>query len=443
MCLNPIEIRLPSVNSYRWLRGERSPRYIIAPCGRCLECLQARQNDLASRIYQESKTKSRMYFVTFTYAPEYEPLAGSVWRYDEDAEEARFYRVSEPVLLSTDNGLNIAARKYFSTLSIPKSGVTRIYESPLPKDKLSYFDDSFLSDFYNINSDLDLYLRVTPSLNIRDLRLAIKRWRVNYERNFGEKLPEFSYAAVGEFGTKRTRRPHYHLVLLSNELEKWQVSELTKEWIIGRTRIDVVPHYNSNGSDAFAAISRYIGKYISKGPFDVDSAKMGLVKGSRLCCSKHFGQTLTQREIDYFLCKDLKKYDQNLAFEQLSKEDLNLILPEIIRRLKYRIVTKKGRVLLFSMPQSLKKQIFNYHVSKTTHEASYSSLYYLVQDFVRSKYSEDCEREFIQFCASRPLGESRNKTVSLYEKFKEADRLCRKQKLSDGLQRWYNLHSKF
>lgn len=440
MCLNPIQVRLPSINSYRWLRGERSPRFIDAPCGHCIECLQKKQNDLAARIYQESKTKSRCYFVTFTYAPHFEPYAGSLWRCDHLT--GLFHRATVPVLLDSENPNYIAAFDYFRTLSIPVSGVTRIYERNLPIDDLTSLEDTNLYDIYS-DSLVSLYLRVTPSLNMRHPRLAIKRWRTQYERDYGKRLPQFSYSLVGEFGTKRTRRPHYHMVILSNELEKWQVDLLIKEWHYGRTQLDVVQRYNKNGSDAYAAISRYIGKYLSKGEFDVDSVKQGLVKGQRVCNSKRLGQTLTKNELDYFLCQDLKKFNQGLAHEQLSDDDKKLILPEICRRLRYKIVTKKGRTLLFAMPQSLKKQIFNYYVSKTTREASYSPLYYMVQDFARSQYLESCSREFVQFRASRPPGEDVYKTVSLYERFKESDRENREKVLLQGLQNWYNRHSKF
>lgn len=440
MCLNPVQVRLPSINSYRWLRGERSPRWIDAPCGKCIECLQKKQNDLAARIYQESKTKSRCYFITFTYAPGSEPFAGSLWSVDHNT--GKLFRVTDPIILDNENPNYKASLVYFKTLSIPKSGVTRIFERNLPIDDYPYFEGTDIYDIYN-GTDLSLMLRVTPSLNMRHPRLAIKRWRTNYERTYGKKLPDFSYSLVGEYGLRYTRRPHYHMVILSNELEKWQVQLLVDEWIYGRTQLDVVQRYNQNGSDAYAAISRYIGKYLSKGDFDVDSVKQGLVKGQRVCNSVRLGQTLTQQDIDYFTCQDMKRFNQDLAFKELSEEEQRSILPEISRRLRYKIVTKKGRVLLFAMPQSLKKQIFNYHVSKITHEATYSSLYYMVADFVRNEYLENCSREFEAFRASRPPGEAYNKTVSLYEGFKEMDRQDRKKVLSEGMQSWYNQHSKF
>lgn len=413
--------------------------WVDAPCGKCLECLQKKQNDLASRLYQESKTRSRMYFVTFTYAPKFEPYAGSIWICEHDT--GLFRRLTDPVLLDPENPRYKSAFDYFQTLPMPKAGVTRIFEEALPNN-FPLDDSCELSDVYEIGP-LSLFLRVTPALNLKHPRYAIKRWRVQYERDFGCKLPEFAYCLVGEFGTKRTRRPHYHMVILSNDLEKWQVERLVSEWRFGRTQLDVIPRYNKNGSDAFAAISRYIGKYISKGPFDVDSAKQGLVPCSRICNSLHLGQSLTQREIDYFTAQDIKRFNQDLAFQELSEDEQKVILPSIVSRLKYRIITKKGRVLLFNMPQSIKKQIFNYHVSKTTREASYSSLYYMVADFIRSQHLEDRSREFDSFRASRPPGESYSKTISLYENIKEVDKSNRKKVLSEGLQRWYNQHSKF
>ena len=51
--------------------------------------------------------------------------------------------------------------------------------------------------------------RITPSVCRNDVRQWLKQARIQYKRDFGEPLPDFSYVAI-EYGT-RTCRPHYHL----------------------------------------------------------------------------------------------------------------------------------------------------------------------------------------------------------------------------------------
>lgn len=71
-CGSPLEI-------YRYVydpfHGGRVRRYFLVPCGRCVECLKARQMSYAFRSEWEALDPSnvQVLFCTFTYAPEYLP----------------------------------------------------------------------------------------------------------------------------------------------------------------------------------------------------------------------------------------------------------------------------------------------------------------------------------------------------------------------------------
>ena len=66
MCISPIRIRNPA-------KFPKTP-FVDVPCGKCVECLKKRYNDLNFRLQNEfSMAKKPCYFFTLTYAPEFLP----------------------------------------------------------------------------------------------------------------------------------------------------------------------------------------------------------------------------------------------------------------------------------------------------------------------------------------------------------------------------------
>lgn len=63
MCLNPIQI----YNKSTYLNSANAPIRISVPCGKCAECLKAKQNEYTLRSYYEHKDSCYTYFDTLTY----------------------------------------------------------------------------------------------------------------------------------------------------------------------------------------------------------------------------------------------------------------------------------------------------------------------------------------------------------------------------------------
>lgn len=64
MCLSPVLVS-------RNVAGIK--RYEFVPCGHCVECMKAKQTEFATRVMEEAKSCSDMYFITLTYNDENVP----------------------------------------------------------------------------------------------------------------------------------------------------------------------------------------------------------------------------------------------------------------------------------------------------------------------------------------------------------------------------------
>lgn len=471
MCTDPRHIRLKSVSDWDYRHGYQSPKEVDVPCGKCAECMKTKQNAFASRIYEEVKHLSTMFFVTLTYSPEYEPWAVSLFTKDEDTGE--LVRITDPQPIFTPavlddlrersksplykkgeispcrifeheihlqegqtfNGfvaherpqpLYIESQKFFEgkrQYKKPKTVVHR--QSWYDKQslnrkrslegltKLSRLDQYMAENHFTVanydprKSDgvfrpigiAHLLARYTPTLYFRDVSLTIKKWRSGFQYQTGHKLPDFRYCCVGEYGKKNSQRPHYHLLLFGKGLTREHVEDFLSYWNYGRTDLVEVGHLNKDNTDAFALTSRYVSKYVTKGSFATDAVKEGLTLYMKNCCSHKLGQVLPQHVVDSYLCKDLFEYDQEKA-EDLPKEVLEVLLPEIVKRSRYTIRFGKDWELTFALPVAFKKQIFNYRVDKVNRVGCFSPLYYMVQDFIRSRNKESGDKQFAEFLAS-------------------------------------------
>lgn len=313
---------------------------ITVPCGKCVECLKKRQMDLSSRCMREALKRGSMIFVTLTYDDEHLPLACSIECINKSTGEVS--RVSEPSIIT----------KYKNEQTLSFLGVVRNKLSLIPASSSSrrvvvpFFDTEELSYQYV----------VTPSLCRRDIRLWLKRSRVRYERKEGKKLPDFSYVIVGEYGPK-TCRPHYHIAFfgLTKSIVEWFVSE----WDYGIIYdIQTVSAVNEDGSSGYAAASRYIGKYITKGKFECDSVKDCISEKPRLLCSKNVGNGLTPGLVSYYRCYDLfGEYDIDTlrltSGEYLTVPQLKLLKKEVYNRNHFSVSD-----FVFPLPKTLLKRLW-------------------------------------------------------------------------------------
>lgn len=144
--------------------------------------------------------------------------------------------------------------------------------------------------------------RITPSLNREDVRLYIKRKRVEFKRN-GNEL-KFKYICVGEYGP-RTSRPHYHLLVTGMDYSTAQ--SFFKDWSLEYGFVCVQPVEREfklkNGTkvkDGYMAVARYVSKYMSKGSFECDYVKRDYVQKPRVMVSVGFGCELTDSEYRFY-----------------------------------------------------------------------------------------------------------------------------------------------
>lgn len=311
------------------------PRTIIVPCGRCVECLRVRQNDVAARCAEEAKYRKSMHFLTLTYDPKKLPISHFERRYDSDTGEYV--------------GRNKFEVKYADSVEIDKgdvvSDVVRCVDlrskfnsmkgSPSPK-YLSFVSDS-LDDDGKIREDV-----YTPSLCRRDVRLWLKAARVAFEREKGESLPEFTYVCTGEYGPK-TCRPHYHLLFFG--LEDKHVRYLAWRWYkhhhYGTYKLKTVQQKNADGTPGFELCSKYVGKYICKGEFESSACLNKHCERPRLMLSKNLGLSfLTPALVEYFRADDIfGKVDlMSLKFgdgEVINRTDAEFLREQVLQRQHY------------------------------------------------------------------------------------------------------------
>lgn len=316
------------------------------PCGKCIECLKKRQNDLALRAMLEASKRGSMAFVTLTYDEENLPLSIRLQRIDVETGEFEEGEASPLVRVDNKKVFDDAAQ----FVSVCRAGLAGL---PLGRSPRYFYIDA---PFFDVDdSSIKYRYCVTPSLHRRDVRLWLKRCRVRYQRAYGVPCPEFSYVVVGEYGPN-TCRPHYHIAFFG--LDRKIIPFFTSLWEYGFTNVKFVNAVNEDGTNGFEIASRYIGKYMTKGRFECDSVKCGASEKPRLCASRKLGYFLTPSLESYFRCYDLVgKYD----IMTLRKEDGSLLSRSDLERLSVE-VPKRSFVQFgdckYAIPSVIKKQIW-------------------------------------------------------------------------------------
>ena len=257
MCVSPIEI-------HRKVAGK--VQTFVVPCGKCPECLNAKQNDNAVLSYLEAVKRGKLVFATLTYNNETFPIKARNVVVDKDGIE----QCSSPSFV-TDSISSDFRKEYIDLVGEDFSKPVRLFVLEDKAGKKSYFE-------------------YAPSLCRKDFQDLLKRARVRYERAHGkDSLPDFSYMLVGEYGEQH-HRPHYHVCFYGLDISV--VSELLHEWprLYGFHDIRKVERFTSDPShDGFFAASRYLGKYLTKGESDSYNVLCGLAEKSRVCRSIGFG----------------------------------------------------------------------------------------------------------------------------------------------------------
>lgn len=217
MCTRPIEIKVVSPISHR-------ERIVLAPCGKCHECLASYQQSWTLRMAEEAKEWKFAYFLTLTYRDDAIPY---VYLRADRCTRNDFYEINRKIqeIPVTNDLLRVRSRDSFSYLNRFQPMFTKV-----------------------------------PVVSKRHIQLFLKRVR--------KSIPPRSlkYFICSEYGP-RTIRPHYHGIFFTN-LDKYDFQRLVvNKWIDTYGNVDWTnePIYGGSGlqGDAKNAFS-YVAKYATK-----------------------------------------------------------------------------------------------------------------------------------------------------------------------------------
>lgn len=423
-CTNPIVKRFPA-SVHERLLGIQSDRELLLPCGKCAECLRKRQNDLATRVYQEAEARGCATFVTLTYKPSCVPVAQSLWTVNRDTGE--FSCQCAPELVADSERASIL-RGQFVEFHKNYSGPAMVYK------EAKNLSDIFPTDFF---------VRYTPTLYYEDVKLALKRFRKKHP------VYKFTYVAVGEYGShpKHWHLPHYHLIFFG--LGWYECNQFVKEWTFGHSNVKSVSRVNSDRSDGLAKVARYVGKYCSKGAFDVYTAKTGCTLKNRLRSSKGLGTS--KLNYNYFLAKDVAEYDINNPYT-LPKDTLDKVVETIADRM---FITIDG--FHYAIPISIRRKIFGFQRTDSKkfvrpeafrgkhfeifEKAIYAPIYYLVANFLRDRSLAESDSKFRQFL-SHYDPEDISGAVTAFEANEARSRATAEAIAQASILKFYQQHSK-
>lgn len=396
--------------------------YIEVPCGKCIACLRNRQNAMVSRLYADASKYGTFVFVTLTYDEAHLPLAESVYRCSVETGECE--RVGLPYVNEEGkecvelkpriiHGHRVKDWKMSDQMrKIKPSRLPRYIDKPI-------FEGKSIDGY-------TYFARVTPSACREDVRLWLKRCRVEYPRETGLDLPDWKYACVTEYGP-RTCRPHYHLCFLGLPLHavEWFVAR----WQYGKQKdVKLVSRFNKDNSDGYRLASQYIGKYMTKGKFECDSVKRAArycdAEKPRLIQSIGLGDELVKQLSSYMYAFDfVGKYDPKTLFSYdknryLTESEIRALVPVVCKRFTYTIGVSEqtGKPIKYAVPRIIRQKVFSLYKKdpKTGKDLAVkdaygrrllSPIYLLASRYLQDEYASLRERELVSVLSSYPEGE--------------------------------------
>lgn len=269
MCINPRQYvkKLP----------DGSSKIIEFPCGKCSQCVSAKHSQFAMEAALEARVAKSVHLVTLTYRNDSVPImVRRVY-----TEEGREY-LQERYFLHGKAHQNAVRACQIKMDGSKGLGCTSV--------KLGTYDAPNLDTFNSFYA--------TPSLHREDVRLFLKKCRIQFERQYGRKM-DFRYALFGEYGDA-TNRPHYHGLFY--DLDNEEAAFLRDRWSrdFGFCSFDSLPVFNGDGSPARIKAANYVSKYIAKN-HKYEAIDRALVEAPRRFCSRGFGtKCLTTSDIQTF-----------------------------------------------------------------------------------------------------------------------------------------------
>lgn len=419
-CSNPIVIPKPGLPGHPMQQVPGSPApylkdILVVPCGKCINCVKARQDNFACRIRAEADKRGSMALITLTYRDDSLPLVSTLWRISKETGE--YERLTEPDFVCYSRKEDFFSyREEFS--NIKASSSPRFVDTRILEDK----------EYLYIS-------RITPSVCRRDVQLWIKSCR-NFLKKEGKEI-DWSYAICSEYGP-RTCRPHYHCCLFG--LSKEIVDQFSRLWKFGFSDVRCIERVNPDGTDGFSRVADYVGKYVSKGVFECDSVKCGAASGCRMMTSVGLGSHIVEKFKPYLCAFDLigAPYNLDTFFcEQknryLTRSELVSLCSEIPKRLS---ITFDGK-RYFAFPRILRNKIF--YVKRTSMDGHVqycrpSRLWKMVVDAISQQYADLHQREFEQFLS----GYDKRKIAEAVSSFNEMQEASAKLANDSGIKNYRN-----
>lgn len=212
MCTSPI-----TLNKYNRVL-KKAFQYTV-PCGKCADCLSKKQNEVAALSVLEANAATSLFFFTFTYDDKNLPIA-----------------ISEP----DESG------------SPTFVGFTRFGDMP----------DSPAFTPNDVRQIDGLCYAASPCRE--DIKIMLKRFRSIWKRHYPDVPLDFRYLVFSELG-ERYGRPHFHGLFYS--LTRQQAYKLRDIWKNSFGYVDCEEVRPKSDLSDYSAVSKYVSKYIAKGPY--------------------------------------------------------------------------------------------------------------------------------------------------------------------------------
>lgn len=231
MCYSPLTIL-----------NQKTGKYGLVPCGKCLECVKSQQNQWQARLEEEMHACSgRSFFITLTYSDENVPK-NYYWR-DTIYSSAPHYSYD-----NTDEKLGRGGRHV--KRQNPEQCLPGSPEKVVPLKWLENRKYGELTDEVKDALEEDIPVSIN-SLRMEDVRFALDWFRRSQKRSLRCFI-------TGEYGPT-TDRPHYHALFFNEDKET--LLPFVEFWRKHFGFVDISEVKSDGGA------ASYVSKYASKGSF--------------------------------------------------------------------------------------------------------------------------------------------------------------------------------
>lgn len=402
MCLRPITRKVSSHGIYKT---------VTHSCGTCLECVSQLQNDWANRLSDEFKNWRFAYFATLTYSNPRLPFVDIVpSELPGDMQDFLSYAIDKIPFSSALSKARARSDKY-----------------------VEYLKPSCIRENLSVK---------VPLVSKYDIQCFLKRLRVNFSRKFGHEFV-FKYFLCSEYGPC-TLRPHYHIIIFSDECLERVSSMVEQSYQLGAVRgFHQLKVRNGSISDACAYCAKYCCKpsefenpFVVAGliprPFRLMSKGIGAAERSSLVSLVNSYKYHTRGDYHGFDKKFLTWFDQQLHRLSYGKDGQVFR----VKQPRYYADACFPQIDYYSNVYDAKK--CSYFVRKTRRKNCESLLSVAYSAFLEDRYIQLCEDKFRQVQMSYP-----HKTFDEIVHICECDRLQNlRERQSKKLQSFVRFYGK-